>query len=278
VSPSASDVKIALSSDAPRVFAWATKLELVPRGFVSRFLDVQSYTAASRVVLAFDPLIHRYLSIIAAYDGEAQSNLAPLFHVNVANIASEPWILTCSSATAGLMTGFTAYLRDVVAREVAPHIAPLQRDRVVLRRLEPGPRQRMASLSEQGTTNLVSAALDRWINESNEGAALHRLERVQALFGLRPSELARVLGVSREGLRQWLSGAPISAERLPDIDDLYQLAIWFTNHIKLEALPAFVRRQIPALNYQSPLDWLAGKRHAELREVFERGFAPEIVR
>jgi hypothetical protein len=123
---------------------------------------------------------------------------------------------------------------------------------------------------------LASAAIDQYMSESGQSDYQYKLERIQSLLGLRPSELARIIDVSREGLRQWQSGASIASERRPEIDQLYDLALWLAQHIKPQALPSFVRRRIPAIGDQTPIDWFASRRFGEFRRIFERGFSLEV--
>jgi hypothetical protein len=86
------------------------------------------------------------------------------------------------------------------------------------------------------------------------------------------------LDVSRQGLSKWHAGFAIAPERSTRIDDLYNLAIWLATHIRPEALPAFMRRQIKALDGQTPLDWLRSRRLDDLRRIYERAFSLEVSR
>jgi len=86
---------------------------------------------------------------------------------------------------------------------------------------------------------------------------------------LRPAELARLLQVSREAVRRWFGGAPIAAERWEDIDRLDRILRRLTGYFKPEVLPALVRRKIPGVGYNSPLDLMQTRREEDLFDFYD---------
>jgi hypothetical protein len=124
-------------------------------------------------------------------------------------------------------------------------------------------------------TYVAAAALDQVVSERKEADYRFELERIQSILGLRPSEMARLLNVSHEGLRKWSRGAPIADERLPRIDELYDFSTWISSRIKPESIAAFMHRRTPALGSQTPIDWLVSGRLHELRSIYERAFSYE---
>ena len=106
---------------------------------------------------------------------------------------------------------------------------------------------------------------------------LYKLERVRSLLALKPAELAKLVGVSREALRQWHGGAQISSERWADIDRLVSTVNRLASYFKPEALPSIVRRRAQALNQQTAFDWLASKRYDELLSQYEAALTYEAT-
>ena len=124
----------------------------------------------------------------------------------------------------------------------------------------------------------ICRSFDRFSSEQGQESQRYKLERIQSLLGLRLGEMTQLLEVSPQGMRKWHAGGSMAPERSTRVDDLYNLAIWLASHIRPEALPAFMRRDIPALGGQTPLEWLRSRRWHELRRVYERIFSLETPR
>ena len=124
-------------------------------------------------------------------------------------------------------------------------------------------------IEPEAVTYVSSAALDRRVSERREKSYPLKLELTRSRLGLTRPELARLIGVSREGLRQWERGAPISPDRWPIIDKSFDAVNGLLAFVKPEALPGLIRRRLKALNNASPLDWLMSQRHDELRKFYE---------
>jgi hypothetical protein len=133
-------------------------------------------------------------------------------------------------------------------------------------------------ISGHAVSYVAAASLDRFSTEQGQESQTYKLERIQSLLGLRPGEMTQLLEVSAQGMRKWHAGGSMAPERSTRVDDLYNLAVWLASHIRPEALPGFMRRNIQALGGQTPLDWLRSRRSQELRRVYERIFSLETSR
>ena len=72
-------------------------------------------------------------------------------------------------------------------------------------------------------------------------------------------------------------GGSIAMERRSKIEDLYDFAQWLGQHIRPEMVPTFMRRRIPALQNETPLDWLMANRLDEFRKVYRRAFSYDAM-
>jgi hypothetical protein len=87
-----------------------------------------------------------------------------------------------------------------------------------------------------------------------ESHLLHdQLRRILEVWGLSASEASRLFGVSRQALSKWLvHGLP--AERLETVGDLAAATDLLVLHLKLDRIPAVVRRKAPQLGGRSLVD------------------------
>ncbi len=268
------DVRVALEGSPGEIGRWVTYHELVHRGGATAFITHQSYLAASSLVAAAEPLVHRCIAISASVASTRSDQAASLLHLELAAAVASPWLGVSGSYSTDIAVALTARLRSwlldlqmVGRHQVRHHIVTLFPPQV-----SQGPQ-----VTGRALAYVAAAAMDQYVAETDQADYQYKLERVRSLLGLRPSELARLVNVTREGLRQWQSGAAIAADRRPDIDQLYDTTMWFAEHIVPQALPSFVRRRVPVLNHQTVLDWLAGHRFEELRRIYERGFSGEVT-
>jgi transcriptional regulator with XRE-family HTH domain len=130
-------------------------------------------------------------------------------------------------------------------------------------------------LRPEAFTYVVMASLGRDMDESRNGAYLLKLQRIRTALGIRVAELARLLRVSREAIRKWEAGEPISEQWWSIIDQLSAAVDALMRFIKPEHLPSVVRRPVPGLNNATPLEWLASHRFEELIAFYQRVFSYE---
>lgn len=109
---------------------------------------------------------------------------------------------------------------------------------------------------------LVEASRDRpeWLaafaGELESRALVDQLPRVLAIWGLSASEGARLFGVSRQALSKWRTrGVP--AERLEMIANLAAATDLLLRYLKVDRIPAAVRRKARRLGGRSLLDLVA---------------------
>ena len=274
VAPSAeSEIHLVLAGTPAHLVSWITKQALVGKGGATAFAAIPSVQSASALVVAVDPLMHRFAELaVHVVPDDADDLIEALMHIELAGVVGSAWFGSTGSYTADIALGLTARFRvlisemDVGTSEL--HIAAMQ------------PRRGLGWVpaSTSAVSYIAAASLDKYMSEKGDDEQLYRLERIQSLFGLRSGELTQLLDVSREGLRKWYAGSPMAPERSKRINELFSLATWFESHIRPEALPAFVRKPIPALGGDSPLDWLRARRWRDLRRVYERLFSLETMR
>jgi len=246
---------------------------VIPGG-VTAFASVQSMQSAAALVSAVDPLVHRYALLAEAMlPDSSRASIEALLHIELAGVIGSAWFGSSGSYSADVGLGLTARFRILISEiaglgSVDLHVAAMHPERQGI----------WIPFSPTAVSYVAVASLDRLKTERGDNEQLYRLERIQSVFGLRSGEMTQLLDVSREGLRKWQSGSPMAPERSTRIDELFNLATWFESHVRPDAIPAFIRRPIPALDGDTPLDWLRGRRWRELRSVYERIFSLEISR
>jgi hypothetical protein len=275
MSSNVEDLQIALEGSPTTLVGWINREHLVLLGGGTAFVHSQSFLSANVLIASLDPLIHRYAQIWTQITPSLAHHAAPLLHVEVAAAAAGPWLGVSGSLTDDVAIGLTVRFRALLSEAVlAQRIEHKYR---IVSLYAPARPQDPPSVAPSAVAYVAAAGLDRYLSETGRDDYQYKLERVQSLLGLRPAELARILNVSREGLRQWQAGASLAPERKPEIDKLFDLTLWLATHINPEALPSFARRHIPALGGQTPIEWFASRRFTEFRRIFERGFSLEVT-
>jgi transcriptional regulator with XRE-family HTH domain len=112
----------------------------------------------------------------------------------------------------------------------------------------------------------------RFVAELEELTEREELERVLTTWGLSKAELARIFGVSRQGVAKWLAtGVP--PDRRPALADLAAATDLLARYLKRERIPAVVRRPAERLEGSSLLDLARQGRTSEVlasvREFFD---------
>lgn len=271
----AQDLEIVLNGSASQVQGWLEFNGLVTKGGATAFADRQSFLSANGLVKAADPLMH-YLAVLATeVTDQSQGDLVEaLLHTELPTVVASPWFGNSGSFTADVGLGLTARFRTWMTEAVAADATPS----IDVAPLSPNGHGKWRPLPGYAVLYIAAASLDQYSSEQGEEGYRYKLDRIRSLLGLKPGELTQLLEVSREGLRKWQAGSPITPRRASQIDDLYSLAMWLATHIRPEALPSFMRRRIPALDGQSPLDLLRGHRWSDLRRIYERAFSLETQR
>jgi len=259
-----------LRATSTNVLAWFATQNLLPSAeTATRFLDHQTWTSAVRLVSAADPLIHVCVNLVRDLLPDEADALGELLHVQLARVCASGWVGSRSTREEDVAIGITAELRNwLLERKDIGQLSPV----ITITALAPGPTARSVQLQPDAITYIVMAGVDRHLNESRANAYLLKLNRIRSSLGITAAELARLLRVSREAIRKWEHGDTIAPERWQDIDSLLEAVEMLLRYFQPEHLPSVIRRSIPALNNDAPIDWLASRRFDELAAFFDEKF------
>ena len=97
------------------------------------------------------------------------------------------------------------------------------------------------------------------------------LERVMAAWQLSVTDVARLFGVARQAVQQWL-GQGVPPARQPKLTALLRLAELLERNLRPERIPAIVRAPADAYGGRSILQTIADDKHDSLLDVVERSF------
>jgi len=97
------------------------------------------------------------------------------------------------------------------------------------------------------------------------------LERLVHAWGLTITDVARLFGVRRQAVQQWLDeGAP--AARQPKLLAILEMADLLERNLRPERIPGVVRAAAAAYEGRSMLELIAADHHQELLESVRRSF------
>jgi transcriptional regulator with XRE-family HTH domain len=259
-----------LRATSTNVLAWFETRNLLPsEDEATRFLDRQSWMSAVRLVGATDPLIHVCVNVVRDLIPSEADALGELLHVQLARVCASGWVGSRATHEEDVAVGLTAELRAwLLERKRGGQLSP----DVVIRPLEPGPTSSLIHLQTDAISYIVMAGVDRHLTETRAQTYLLKLNRIRSTLGITAAELARLLRVSREAIRKWEHGDPIAPDRWPDIDRLLEAAQTLLGYFKPEYVPSVIRRPVPDLNNDTPLDYLASRRFDELAAYFDEKF------
>lgn len=105
--------------------------------------------------------------------------------------------------------------------------------------------------------------LDAFAAALDQRRAGRQLSRVLTVWGLSQSEAAALFGVSRQALSKWLQrGVP--SERVGVVADLAAATDLLVRYLKRDRIPAVVRREAPALDGSSLVQYVAQGRSPDV--------------
>ncbi len=265
-----SGLETLLRATSTNALAWFETHNLLPSGgAATRFLNHQTWMSAVRLVSAADPLIHVCVNLVRDLVPEQADTLEELLHVQLARICASGWVGSRATREEDVAIGITAELRDWLLERIRiGQLSPA----VTITALAPGPVSSSVQLQADAITYVVMAGVDRHLDEARAHEYLLKLNRIRSALGITAAELARLLRVSREAIRKWERGDTMAPERWPDIDGLLEAVEMLLRYFKPEHLPSVVRRPIPALNNDAPIEWLASRRFDELATFFDEKF------
>lgn len=265
-----SELDTLLRATSTNVLAWFETQNLLPLGdAATRFLDYQTWMSAVRLASAADPLIHVCVNLVRDLVPDEADALGELLHVQLARVCASGWVGSRSTREEDVAIGITAELRNWLLERIRiGQLSPT----VMITALVPGPASSSVQLQTNAITYVVMAGVDRHLSETRAHAYLLKLNRIRSALGITAAELARLLRVSREAIRKWEHGDTIAPERWPDIDGLLEAVEMLLRYFKPEYLPSVIRRPIPVLNNDAPIEWLASRRFDELAAFFDEKF------
>ncbi len=97
------------------------------------------------------------------------------------------------------------------------------------------------------------------------------LERLLASWGLTVTDLARLFGVRRQAVQQWLDDG-VPGARQPKLHTILEIADLLERNLLPERISGIVRAPSEAYGARSMLELLANDRHDELLESVRRSF------
>ncbi len=191
--------------------------------------------AARRYARAWRELVR---SLLASYDSAAAA-ADVLDHVALtAPFHPDGPIQALLSAAAGIIQGMRS---SSISSPPAPVPAPLQYER------------------------FTHAVLDELSGRGSE------LARLMAGWQLSVSDVARLFGVTRQAVQQWLEDG-VPAARQPKLLQILRIGDLLERNLQPSRIPAVVRSDAAAFGGLSMLESIAGDRHDELLESVERSF------
>jgi hypothetical protein len=114
---------------------------------------------------------------------------------------------------------------------------------------------------------IIERTADEWLDAFVAALDRHRagdgLRHILEVWGVSQAEFARLRGVSRQAVGNWLSDGPPSS-RLPEVGDLAAATDLLEHYLRRDRIPAVVRRPAEALSGSSLLDLVAAGRHEDV--------------
>ena len=97
------------------------------------------------------------------------------------------------------------------------------------------------------------------------------LERIQQVFDVNYTELGRLFGVSRQGVKDWLErGVP--TDRQDKVATVSAIADLLERKLKADRIPGIARRPAESYDGNTMLELIAADRHQELLDITRRSF------
>jgi DNA-binding transcriptional regulator YiaG len=265
--PTRSDVEVLLQGSATNLQVWFEQKNLLPAdNAAAAFLKQQNWVSAVQLARASEPLIHYCVNIITDLVPGDKDAINELIHLELAPVWMSGWLGARSSPEADVAVGLIARIRRWL-HDLKPS-ERLHRS-VEINNIEPPRATAGFQIRASALSYLTLASLDVHATETRNDAYRLKLNWIRSALGISPAELARLLHVSREAIRRWELGESISSERWADIDELHSYVEKLLTYIRPERLPAVIRRRIPALSNQAPLELIASRRVGELIALYE---------
>ncbi len=227
-----------------------------------------SQEAARRYVKTYRTLTQRLLlRAQSAKPSLLKQNEAGDFCIVDPSGACEPIALKALTVFA-IEAPFTVWVEVTGRQGSGVALEALARTRALLPGVKdlPVPRSRLPRLFDSGAVMRFSELVIRELDEDGSEPA-----RIQRLFELTTTDLARLFGVKRQAAAAWLSkGVP--ASRRPKLATIGAIADILSRHVKPSRIAAVVRRPAVAYEGKSMLELIAEDKHEWLLESLRDTF------
>ena len=87
------------------------------------------------------------------------------------------------------------------------------------------------------------------------------------LPGMTQEMLAKLVGVSSRAVRDWKAGEPISDRGVRSTREILDLIRQARIHIKEDAIVPWLKRQVPDLDHERPIDLIVAGRIGEVHRL-----------
>ncbi len=261
-----SELNILLNASVTTLQRWCESSRLIRGSVVREFVQEQTWTSARALAAAADPAVNSFVAIVSSRlpaQGEAARRL---LYFELGEVVLSGWLYAATSTEVGFTMGLAAQLRHWI---LELRSAGMVTASLLVREIQPPRITAPRSVQPQAAAYLVSAALEHSAGADRQEAYRQRVSTLRARMALSGADLARLLRVSREAVRQWESGSAISEDRWAAIDSAYQTMGHLLKYFKPERLPAVLRRPIPALENRSPWDLILMGREQELLRFYD---------
>jgi hypothetical protein len=268
------DVPVILQGSVGTLERWLDVRSLLRPGAGADLVGNPSLATASDLVASADPIIHAFSLVAAKATPGLELSVGAALHMDLAAICASGWIRSAGSVQRDVAFGLVARVREILSSQANVSGVVTRYESFTL---HPSAEPQTVQLSDIAVAYVGAAALDQWSTEYAERDYQLKLERIKTGFRLRVSELAKLLGVTREAVRQWNAGAGISPDRWGEIDRLHDLVTQLQRYFRPEALPGQVRRKLRAFDGMTGLELIATGREAELLLRYRRIFEGDIT-
>lgn len=271
---STADLPVIFQGTAGTLERWLDGRKFIHMGVGAALVNDPSWASAKDLVVSSDAIIHLYSAAAGKIAPGLELTIDAALHLDLPAIFVSGWIQSAGSVQRDVAIGLAARMRDIVSTHATASGVVTQFEPIALR---PLPDTEPVRLAEIAVAYVGAAALDLWSSEHAERDYQLKLERIKTGLGLRISELAKLLGVTREAIRQWNAGAGISEDRWGEIDRLYGIVTQLQRYFRPESVRGQVRRKIPAFNGMTALQLIEARRDAELLGRYRRFFESDIT-
>jgi len=215
-------------------------------------------------------MIDSFVSLVSSRLPDKGEAARELLTFQLGEVVLGAWFATSTATDVGLMMGLAAKLRHWL---LDLRSAGLVTSSLSVLEIHPPQAKASRSVAPKAAGYLVAAALEHSVAGDRQETYGRKVNQIRSSMALSGADLARLLGVSREAVRQWENGSTISEDRWATIDSAYETVQRLLKYFKPDRLPAVIRRPIPGLGNRSPWDLLLMRREDELLRFYERVFS-----